>query len=118
VTISESPIATPIFDEAKLARMRDALGGDALDAMLSDVPDESVRLLKELQAAIAAGDFKTASDCAHTIKGLASNFAATRIAELARDVENEVKQTGSFSSKLDNLEDAIDETREWIARSA
>jgi len=116
--MTDSPKATALFDEAKLARIRDLLGDDSLAAMLSSVPDETARLLHELQTALGNGDFKAARDHAHTIKGLASNFAAVRIADLARRVEDEVRETGAFNGRLDDLENAIDETRNWIARSA
>ncbi len=106
--------AMPIFDEGKLQRMREALGEDSLSELLSDVPGETARLLQDLQGALAKGDFDAAQDHAHTIKGLASNFAAVRIALLAKDVEDEVKETGSYTGHLGELENAIDEARDWL----
>lgn len=108
----------PIFDEAKLDRIREHLGDDSLSAMLLDIPDETAVLLTEIQTALGNGDFKTACESAHTIKGLASNFAADRIAKLAKDVEDEVRRTGTCSGRLAELADAIAETRAWLARSA
>lgn len=94
--------APPLFDrQAALHR----LDGDLeLFEMLIDVfQQDSVQLLRELDAAVSSGDFRAAERAAHSLKGLAANFEAAPACEAAYAVE----QAAHGADDIDNLPTAI-----------
>jgi CheY-like chemotaxis protein/HPt (histidine-containing phosphotransfer) domain-containing protein len=66
------------------------LGGD--EQLLLDFVEvfneDSPRLLLDLQSAIAQGDSAITARTAHSLRGLAANFGAARVVELAALIEN------------------------------
>ena len=86
--------------------------------MLKLVPGESARLLSDIQWALGTGDLSTARQYAHSLKGMAGNYAAARIAAAAREFDLETQTLDAAKEKTAALEQAIDETRQWIEQSA
>lgn len=56
---------------------------ELIEIYLQDTPER----LAELEAALAKGDAHALMRAAHTIKGSSSNFGATRLAQLAHEIE-------------------------------
>ena len=86
--------------------------------MLKLVPGESARLLSDIQWALGKGDLTTARQYAHSLKGMAGNYAATRIAAVAREFDFETQSLDAAKEKTAALEQVIVETRQWIEESA
>ncbi len=106
--------AVPLFDAEALDELRDAMGEEACGKMLGMVPVESEKLLNDIQRALGAGDLSIARRHAHTLKGMASNCAAMRIAAIARELEVEVLTLDVAREKSARLEQAIEETQQWL----
>lgn len=107
---------TPVFDLVRLASLREAVGDESLQSMMSCVPDEATALLKQIQDALAANDLETARQAAHTLKGMASNLGAERVAVMARQFEQEAVSVEAASEDIGHLELAVSETGDWIRR--
>ncbi len=76
---------TPL-DHDTLARLREALGeaiGEAIEPFLEDTP----ATLARLERALADGDAESMRQHAHALRGAAGNLGATRLATLARRIE-------------------------------
>lgn len=85
-----TPLIAPEAIEALRAVSPDDGGKfltELIDIFLADTPAR----LTELATATAAGDTKTATRAAHSIKGSAGNFGATTLAQLALEVEHAAK---------------------------
>jgi CheY-like chemotaxis protein/HPt (histidine-containing phosphotransfer) domain-containing protein len=97
------------FDRADLLRRLDGddeLMHDVIDLYLQDSP----RLVDDIGAAIAANDAKAVRATAHRLKGAAGNLAATKLAEIAYDLE--------LMGERDALVDAPSRWRDLQAEAA
>jgi two-component system, sensor histidine kinase and response regulator len=109
----ESPLRTaavPIMNrESALVR----LGGDAkLLRQLADFyAEDAPKLLRELEAALAADDAKLVHQTAHSLKGLAANFDAFAAVTAARDME-----LAAHAGNLQACPSLLDSLRSEIAR--
>ncbi|TQV82041.1 ATP-binding protein [Denitrobaculum tricleocarpae] len=110
---SESNVTSllPLFDREKFDELRDALGDDGLQEALGFVPTEAAKSLAEIKNSIAAGDLETAQRAAHSIKGMASNFGAVRLQNVAREIETESPDIETVTQKLADLEDTLTQTQ-------
>ena len=80
----------PVFDRADaLSRIADDedLLTSLIDMFLDDVP----RYLSDVDAALAASDWRKLGHAAHTLKGVLATFSARRGEHLARDLEQAAK---------------------------
>jgi CheY-like chemotaxis protein/HPt (histidine-containing phosphotransfer) domain-containing protein len=108
----------PLIDEEALAQLRVAMGDGFFQKMLNLVPGETEKLLGDIQWALCKGDLATARRHAHSLKGVASNCAATRIAALAHQFQDDMPTLEEARDKIPNLERAIEETQQWLDKSA
>jgi HPt (histidine-containing phosphotransfer) domain-containing protein len=74
--------------------------------------------LRHGQDALTKGDLDDARKAAHDLKGMAGNFCATRIAAIAKVIETESPTIGAAACEIENLELAIEQTQQWIQKSA
>jgi histidine phosphotransfer protein HptB len=100
----------PLFDEAQIAALRDALGEEDLRAMLSELPSAAGQALHKIRTALVSSDLEAARRAAHALKGVASNFGAARLAAIARELELEATSIASISQHILVLADTIDKT--------
>jgi CheY-like chemotaxis protein/HPt (histidine-containing phosphotransfer) domain-containing protein len=107
----------PLFDTEAQDQLRVAMGAEAFGKMLGTVTGESEKLLHDIQRALGVNDLPAARRSAHTLMGMASNCAATRIAAVARELEVEVQTLAAAHEKTVTLKLAIEETRQWLERS-
>lgn len=107
----------PLIDGDSMDGLRDALGEEDLQALLESVPDETGRLLAEIQDALNGDDLAAARKAAHSLKGLASNFCALRIAAHARDIELEARSIDDARGMVGVLSGAIEDTRVFLEKT-
>ncbi len=110
--------AVPLFDEEALDQLRSSIGEEVFQKILDLVPGESARLLSDIQWALGKGDLSTARQYVHSLKGMAGNYAATRIAAVAREFECEAQTLDAARKKSASLERVIEETQQWLEDSA
>lgn len=108
------PGVHPVFDEAKLAGLRLALGEDDLHAMMAHIPQEAVNNLNQIRAAVDARDLDAARRAAHGLKGMASNFGAKRLAVAARAIELEAPTIEAIADRVRELDAIVEATRVWL----
>jgi signal transduction histidine kinase/DNA-binding response OmpR family regulator/HPt (histidine-containing phosphotransfer) domain-containing protein len=97
------------FDYADALRAADAW---IIETIGQDFLDDCPRQMKEIGDALQAADFASLRRSAHTLRGLAGNFNATRIAELASELEQfgnqaDVPQAGLVYSRLQSEIEAL-----------
>ncbi len=106
----------PLIDQAKLDELREALDDSDLRELLGSVPVMAGKLLRQIQDAIACGDLDSVMKLSHSLKGMAGNFAAVRIAAIARSIERSADSVDTASRMTADLEHAIEETRRQFAK--
>ena len=107
-----------LFDPAKLVELRENFGEADFRVALSCIPDEGAKCLNLMKAAIGAGDLDAARRAAHSLKGMAGNFGATRLAAISRRIELETPAIEAVAEEIDELEQALDATRAEIGKVA
>jgi signal transduction histidine kinase/CheY-like chemotaxis protein/HPt (histidine-containing phosphotransfer) domain-containing protein len=113
------PGAEPASIEVDRADRRDrSKGKEDLRVALSCIPDEGAKCLNEMKAAIGAGDLDAARRAAHSLKGMAGNFGATRLAAISRRIELDAPAIEVVADEIDELERTLDETRAGIGKVA
>ncbi len=102
----------PVVDEAALNALGEAMGVAPLRQALDAMPEEAGRLLAEIRRAVQNDDLDGARRSAHSLKGMASNLAAPRLAGIARKIEQDAGTLDAVESCLPDLESTIVQTRE------
>jgi TMAO reductase system sensor TorS len=115
---TEEFAVVPLFDADKLAELRESFGEEDFRIALSCIPDEGAKCLNLMKAAIAAGDLDAARKAAHSLKGMAGNFGATRLAAISRRLELEAPAIEVVAETMPELEQTLHETRAGIGKVA
>ena len=110
--------APPLFDETRLAQMRDAMGGEHIQTMLSELQREAEQLLRDIRTALGRGDLTRAQQLAHNLKGMAYNLAANRVGMIASEIVDRVDTIPEAHEKTKTLERAIVQTKHWLENAA
>jgi CheY-like chemotaxis protein/HPt (histidine-containing phosphotransfer) domain-containing protein len=108
----------PLFDEAKLAELRKTFGETDFLVALGCIPDEGAKCLNQIKAAISAGDLDAARKAAHSLKGMAGNFGATRLATISRRIELDATAIEIVAENITELEETLNDTRVGIGMVA
>jgi histidine phosphotransfer protein HptB len=108
--MQRSLIDQPLFDEAQIALLRDALGEEDLRAMLSELPSAAGQACQNITTAVASSDLEEARRLAHALKGVASSFGAARLAAIAREFELEASSIASMMQRMPDLTAVLGET--------
>lgn len=111
-------MALPLVDRVKLAELRLALGGEALDGMLQLLPETALRELTAIRSALQAGRPKELKQAAHTLSGLAANFGAPRMAAIARAINDNPDDTDKVAALLPLLETTVAATSSLVREPA
>ncbi|PGH56716.1 hybrid sensor histidine kinase/response regulator [Azospirillum palustre] len=106
--------ALPLVDRVKLAELRLALGGEALDGMLQLLPETALRELTAIRSALQAGRPKELKQAAHTLAGLAANFGVPRMAAIARAINDSPADTDKVAALLPLLETTVAATSSLV----
>ncbi|SMF28108.1 PAS domain S-box-containing protein [Azospirillum oryzae] len=110
--------ALPLVDRVKLAELRLALGGEALDGMLLLLPETALRELTAIRSALQAGRPKELKQAAHTLAGLAANFGTPRMAAIARAINDSPADTEKVAALLPLLETTVAATSSLVREPA
>lgn len=93
-------------------RVEEATGGDyefmkeLVDLFLEDAAER----LRELEAAVSAGDADSLGKCAHKLKGSSANVGADHMSHLARSLEDQAR-----SANLTNARSLVDQIAEQLS---
>ncbi|KAA0579728.1 response regulator [Azospirillum sp. B21] len=111
-------MALPLLDRVKLAELRLALGGEALDGMMQLLPETALRELTAIRSALQAGRPKELKQAAHTLSGLAANFGAPRMAAIARAINDNPADIDRVAALLPLLETTVGATSSLVREPA
>jgi histidine phosphotransfer protein HptB len=84
--------------------------GDSYDMMLDMFPDSAREELDALRSALDTADTPTARRAAHTLKGVAASFGATRVQAIAHMLEDTTLPPARSKTLIEALEMALDAT--------
>ena len=76
-----------LIDKAIFAALQDAAGAEFVNELVGTFLEEAPVMLAELRAAQAAGSADAFRRAAHSLKSNSNTFGATRLGEMARDLE-------------------------------
>ncbi len=108
-------IQTTAIDRASLDAIRalQAPGGDDLVAkIVRTFMEESARLSRNIEQAVAASDIEGVRANAHSLKSCSGNVGANQLAVLARDME-----TAARRGTLDDADGALSELQAELRRA-
>jgi PAS domain S-box-containing protein len=109
----------PILDAGRLKELSQYLDLDSLRDALDTVPQEARDCLDSIKNAIAEGNVSATRRAAHKLRGMASNFGAKRLFEIANTLETNSSLTlDDFRRMLPILETTIHETQSQLERAA
>jgi HPt (histidine-containing phosphotransfer) domain-containing protein len=93
-----------VYDELK-----ETTGSDFVDELVETYLDDAPRLLGELDAALEAQDAETFRRAAHSLKSSSATFGASRLSDLARQLEMFAKdqKLSEAASMLPAVEEAF-----------
>lgn len=111
-------LSEPLLDEGQLAVLRDALGDEDLQAMLSELPDAAREAIGRIRNAVASGDAGEARRAAHVLKGVASSFGAARLGALASELEHPTTSIALIAQAVATLDGLVVETAAAMAWAA
>jgi PAS domain S-box-containing protein len=104
--------------EAAFRAFADARDPDMIRKLLGLGRDSAVDRLKDLRAAVDAGDSAQIRFLARTLKGSSGTLFARRLSELARDIELVNGDIGAVRAKMPEFEACMTETLEWWSELA
>jgi HPt (histidine-containing phosphotransfer) domain-containing protein len=102
-------IQLPLLDTTRLDELRAAVG-DSYDMMIDMFPESAREELDALRAALDAGDAPTARRAAHTLKGVAASFGATRLQAIAHMLEDTTLPPDKSKALISSIETALEAT--------
>jgi HPt (histidine-containing phosphotransfer) domain-containing protein len=112
VDCADAPL--PLFDDARLAELRECFAASELSALLAGITDEGGECLSTIHAALAANDLSAAQRAAHKLKGMASNLGAARLAHAARGTEIAAQLSGDVHATVRQLVDVFKATQDKV----
>ena len=105
----------PLIDAGGFKQWTEDLTGEQVHSILSKVPLDCKETAAEISAAMAAGNVEQARRLAHRLKGMASNLGASRLAQVARNIELGSDHALTAGELLVPLAAIIDATNTAIA---
>ncbi len=80
-------MSDPIINPSTFAELQEAAGAEFVTELVGTFLEETPVMLAELRSAQAAGNADAFRRAAHSLKSNSHTFGATRLGELARDLE-------------------------------
>ena len=80
-------MSEPVIDPVVFAELQEAAGAEFVTELVGTFFEEAPVMLAELRSAQAAGNADAFRRAAHSLKSNSHTFGATRLGELARDLE-------------------------------
>ena len=105
-----------VIDRATFDGLQQAVGADYVPELVNAFLEEAPTLIAQLRPALIAGDMETFRRAAHSIKSNAATFGATRLFELAKELEAIARENrlGEVGNKLEVLEEAFGHAAEAL----
>ncbi len=75
------------IDMAVFAELQEAAGAEFVAELVGTFLEEAPVMLSEMRTALAAGNADAFRRAAHSLKSNSNTFGATRLGEMARDIE-------------------------------
>lgn len=108
---TEMPIsALPLIDARRFDAMRQAVGDEEYRKLIAMLPAAYDEERERIETALTAGDGETFRRAAHSIKGMAVNLSAERLAGLARQLEQQSPDLDQVSRDLSPLDDLVEQS--------
>jgi len=98
------------IDQATFEDLKETVGADYISELVSAFMEEAPTLIAQLSPALLAGDTEAFRRAAHSVKSNASTFGATRLYELAKELEFMARENrlGEVGSRIKVLEETFD----------
>ena len=80
-------MSNPTIDTTVFTELQEAAGADFVQELVNTFLEEAPQMLKELRDAQATGLADVFRRAAHSLKSNSNTFGATRLGEMARDLE-------------------------------
>jgi HPt (histidine-containing phosphotransfer) domain-containing protein len=72
--------------------------------------------LDDLESSLAAGDFETAQNAAHTIKGVAANLSLTELFKQSLELETQIKAKSVNPAQLETVKTVFTQTLQEVEK--
>ncbi len=119
VRVKQPPIATgagidpgpsagalPLFEDNRLAAVRDLIGYPEFGTLVADIAGFSTNELAHLRQAIAAADLAGCHGIAHALGGMFGNIGAVRVMVMARTLEG-ARDCPAVAAAVEDFETAV-----------
>lgn len=109
-------MANDNVDRSVLQALKASVGEDYIGVMLETFLEETSQLMTDLQKSLSENDAEAFRRAAHSMKSNAATFGATRLSELAKELEV-IARAGTLSEvgdRLGVLEEALKSASEEI----
>jgi HPt (histidine-containing phosphotransfer) domain-containing protein len=106
----------PVIDKTTFDELKQMSGDDFINELIDTFLEDAPKMIAEIKSALAANNTDTFRRAAHSMKSNAATFGASRLAELAKELEmlgkeNKLLETGD---KLKSLEEAYESVRDEL----
>ncbi|MGF1626933.1 MAG: PAS domain S-box protein [Alphaproteobacteria bacterium] len=110
-----APPPPGLFNRRTLRQLAAAMGSQSLKEMVVLMLATAEQSMNDLRQAHADGNGQLVGDVAHCLKGVAANFGAVRVAELAAVLQHPERSERPVDAVIADLEQAVAQTSELIA---
>jgi HPt (histidine-containing phosphotransfer) domain-containing protein len=116
IFLKEEIMSEFVIDQVVFDSLKETVGANYIEELVGAFLDESPALIAQLRPALIAGDKDTFRRIAHSVKSNAATFGATRLFELAKELELMARenQLGEIGNRLEVLEETFVHTIEEL----
>jgi TMAO reductase system sensor TorS len=93
-----------IFNSSMLQTIKDSIGGEQLDELLSELLTKANEIIADMDIALKNADMTALSARAHELKGMAGNFGLIEMTAIVTTIESKTK-----ANEIDGLEGLIND---------
>jgi histidine phosphotransfer protein HptB len=101
-------MAEPVIDTVVFDSLKGMMGADYIVDLVDAFLEEAPTLIAQLRLALATSDVETFRRAAHSVKSNANTFGATKLFNLARELEFMARENrlGEVGDKIETLQEA------------
>ncbi len=94
------------IDMSAFEELKQTSGADFITELIDAFLEEAPKLIEELRSALQEGDSETFRRAAHSLKSNSATFGASRLSELAQELEviGRQKRLGEVQGRIEVLE--------------
>jgi HPt (histidine-containing phosphotransfer) domain-containing protein len=98
----------PVIDKATFEELKQMSGADFINELIDAFLEDGPLMIRQMEAALAAGDVESFRRNAHSLKSNANTFGATELGTLARELETMGKEKNlEVGNRLEILKQAF-----------